>query len=37
MALVIFLHGPSSSGKSTLAAELRRRAVRPLLHLSIDH
>jgi len=37
MALVIFLHGPSSSGKSTLAAELRRRAVRPFLHLSNDH
>jgi len=37
MALVLFLHGPSSSGKSTLATALRRQAGRPLLHLSIDH
>jgi chloramphenicol 3-O phosphotransferase len=37
MALVIILHGASSSGKSTLAAAIRAAADRPLLHLSIDH
>ncbi|MFV1439983.1 MULTISPECIES: chloramphenicol phosphotransferase CPT family protein [unclassified Phaeobacter] len=37
MSLILFLHGPSSSGKSTLAAELRRQSPRPFLHLSIDH
>ncbi|APG48653.1 chloramphenicol phosphotransferase CPT family protein [Phaeobacter porticola] len=37
MALILFLHGPSSSGKSTLASELRRQSERPFLHLSIDH
>ena len=37
MAQVIFLHGPSSSGKSTLAAALRSCAPSPYLHLSIDH
>lgn len=37
MALVIFLHGASSSGKSTLAAAIRTAAPRPFLHLSIDH
>ncbi|OIQ33293.1 MAG: chloramphenicol phosphotransferase [Alphaproteobacteria bacterium MedPE-SWcel] len=38
MALVLFLHGPSSSGKSTLAAEIRKQAAgRTFLHLSIDH
>ncbi len=37
MALVIVLHGASSSGKSTLAAAIRAAADRPFLHLSIDH
>ncbi|NIZ13479.1 chloramphenicol phosphotransferase CPT family protein [Phaeobacter sp. HF9A] len=37
MALILFLHGASSSGKSTLAAEIRKQAGRPFLHLSIDH
>ncbi|TNJ45105.1 chloramphenicol phosphotransferase CPT family protein [Phaeobacter sp. B1627] len=38
MALILFLHGPSSSGKSTLATEIRKQATdRALLHLSIDH
>ncbi|KUP94965.1 chloramphenicol phosphotransferase CPT family protein [Tritonibacter horizontis] len=37
MALILFLHGASSSGKSTLARELRKQADRPFLHLSIDH
>jgi chloramphenicol 3-O phosphotransferase len=37
MALILFLHGASSSGKSTLARQLRLRAGRPFLHLSIDH
>ncbi|MCV6584456.1 MAG: chloramphenicol phosphotransferase CPT family protein [Marinibacterium sp.] len=37
MARVIFLHGPSSSGKSTLAAALLASAPSPFLHLSIDH
>ncbi|WP_293573479.1 AAA family ATPase [Phaeobacter sp.] len=34
---VIFLHGPSSSGKSTLAKALQSRIDKPFLHLSIDH
>ena len=37
MALILFLHGPSSSGKSTLAAAIREASDRPYLHLSIDH
>ncbi|MGE4327906.1 MAG: hypothetical protein AB7E21_17635 [Pseudodonghicola sp.] len=37
MALNLFLHGASSSGKSTLARQLRLRARRPFLHLSINH
>ncbi|WP_405108692.1 chloramphenicol phosphotransferase CPT family protein [Phaeobacter sp. BS52] len=37
MALILFLHGASSSGKSTLATALREQASRPFLHLSIDH
>lgn len=37
MALILFLHGASSSGKSTLATALRDQASRPFLHLSIDH
>lgn len=34
---IIFLHGPSSSGKSTLAAALRAHADLPFWHISIDH
>lgn len=37
MATILFLHGPSSSGKSTLAAAIRAADQRPWLHLSIDH
>lgn len=37
MAQVIFLHGASSSGKSTLARALQRRIERPFWHVSIDH
>lgn len=37
MALILFLHGASSSGKSTLAHALRQLSARPFLHLSIDH
>ncbi|WP_416369286.1 chloramphenicol phosphotransferase CPT family protein [Tritonibacter mobilis] len=37
MAMILFLHGPSSSGKSTLAKAIREASSRPLLHLSIDH
>ncbi len=37
MASIVFLHGASSSGKSTLASALRKRTDRPFLHLSIDH
>ncbi|MCG7623672.1 chloramphenicol phosphotransferase CPT family protein [Epibacterium sp. Ofav1-8] len=37
MALILFLHGPSSSGKSTLATAIRNASERPFLHLSIDH
>jgi chloramphenicol 3-O phosphotransferase len=37
MAQVIFLHGASSSGKSTLARELQSRIERPFWHISIDH
>ena len=37
MASVIFLHGPSSSGKSTLARAIRDRAEVPFWHYSIDH
>ncbi|MCU9839588.1 chloramphenicol phosphotransferase CPT family protein [Ruegeria sp. WL0004] len=37
MATVLFLHGPSSSGKSTIAAAIRDASDRPWLHLSIDH
>lgn len=33
---IIFLHGPSSSGKSTLARAVQQQAVEPFLHLSID-
>lgn len=34
---IILLHGPSSSGKSTTAAALRRAIDRPFWHISIDH
>lgn len=34
---VIFLHGASSSGKSTIARALQASIDRPFLHYSIDH
>lgn len=34
---IIFLHGPSSSGKSTLARALQARIEKPFWHISIDH
>ncbi|MEM9637833.1 MAG: chloramphenicol phosphotransferase [Pseudomonadota bacterium] len=37
MARIIFLHGPSSAGKTTLAHALRPVLASPHLHLSIDH
>ena len=37
MAQIIFLHGASSSGKSTIARELQKRIERPFWHISIDH
>ncbi|WP_425352245.1 phosphotransferase-like protein [Agrobacterium bohemicum] len=37
MAHVIFLHGASSSGKSTVARALQRRIEKPFWHISIDH
>lgn len=37
MAHVIFLHGASSSGKSTIARALQRRIEQPFWHISIDH
>ena len=37
MAHVIFLHGASSSGKSTLAKALQARIEEPFWHVSIDH
>lgn len=37
MAQIIFLHGASSSGKSTIAQELQNRAEVPFWHVSIDH
>ena len=36
-ASVIFLHGASSSGKSTLARMVQSRIERPFWHISIDH
>lgn len=36
-ASIIFLHGASSSGKSTLARVLQDRIERPFWHISIDH
>ncbi|WP_176084443.1 AAA family ATPase [Martelella sp. HB161492] len=37
MSHIIFLHGASSSGKSTLARALQARIDRPFWHISIDH
>ncbi|WP_158971780.1 chloramphenicol phosphotransferase CPT family protein [Chachezhania sediminis] len=34
---IIFLHGASSSGKSTIARALQARIERPFWHISIDH
>ena len=36
MALVLFLHGTSSSGKSSIARSLQEQYVSPLLHFGID-
>jgi chloramphenicol 3-O-phosphotransferase len=37
MAQIIFLHGASSSGKSTIAKALQARIEKPFWHISIDH
>ncbi|CAH0338756.1 chloramphenicol phosphotransferase CPT family protein [Rhizobium sp. CECT 9324] len=37
MAQIIFLHGASSSGKSTIAKTLQKRIEKPFWHISIDH
>ncbi|MDZ7871805.1 MAG: AAA family ATPase [Rhizobium sp.] len=37
MACIIFLHGASSSGKSTIARALQERIEAPFWHISIDH
>ncbi|MEM7021907.1 MAG: AAA family ATPase [Pseudomonadota bacterium] len=37
MTKIIFLHGPSSAGKSTLARVLQSRLEEPFWHVSIDH
>lgn len=37
MACIIFLHGASSSGKSTIAKALQERIEAPFWHISIDH
>lgn len=37
MSKIIFLHGPSSSGKSTIARALQARIELPFWHISIDH
>jgi len=37
MAQIIFLHGASSSGKSTIAKALQTRIEKPFWHISIDH
>jgi chloramphenicol 3-O phosphotransferase len=37
MAGIIFLHGPSSSGKSTLARAVQAKIEAPFWHYSIDH
>jgi len=36
-ANIIFLHGASSSGKSTIARELQAKIDEPFWHISIDH
>ncbi|WP_172299820.1 AAA family ATPase [Pseudoruegeria sp. HB172150] len=37
MASIIFLHGASSSGKSTIARALQATIEQPFWHISIDH
>ena len=37
MASILFIHGASSSGKSTLARAVQRRISAPFWHISIDH
>ena len=37
MAHIIFLHGASSSGKSTIARRLQAEIEKPFWHISIDH
>ncbi|MEC9462015.1 MAG: AAA family ATPase [Pseudomonadota bacterium] len=37
MVSIIFLHGASSSGKSTIATALQDRIEAPFWHISIDH
>jgi chloramphenicol 3-O phosphotransferase len=37
VAHIIFLHGASSSGKSTIAKALQQRIEKPFWHISIDH
>ena len=37
MAQIIFLHGASSSGKSTIAKALQACIEKPFWHISIDH
>ncbi len=37
MAKIIFLHGPTSSGKSTIARVLQAQIELPFWHISIDH
>jgi chloramphenicol 3-O phosphotransferase len=34
---IILIHGPSSSGKSSIAGELQARIEAPFWHISIDH
>lgn len=37
MSQIIFLHGASSSGKSTIAKTLQAKIEKPFWHISIDH
>ncbi|MDA7966906.1 AAA family ATPase [Ruegeria sp.] len=37
MSQIIFLHGASSSGKSTIARALQRALPQPFWHVSVDH
>ncbi len=37
MSQIIFLHGASSSGKSTLARHIQAKIEKPFWHISIDH